>query len=172
MEFIEHTVAWCRGEIFEGRLLALFGAVVLVIGVAFWRFGSTPAARAMFAPLLVVGALALIVGVTMNFSNQSRIAKFTAAYEAGPTAFIESERQRTDNFIRWYPLTMASFSVIALLGCAVYFYRPTPVGRAVGLATLLLSLAVLFLDHFSEERAATYHDHIIDALASDAAPGS
>ena len=172
MEFIEHTIAWCRGEIFEGRMLALFGAAVVVIAVAFWRLGSTPSARAMFAPLLVVGLLALAVGLTMNVSNQSRIAKFTAAYETGPAAFIESERRRTDDFIRWYPITMATFSVVALLGCAIYFYRPTPVGRAIGLATLLLSLSVLFLDHFSEERAAIYHEHIVDALASDEAPGS
>ena len=48
MEFIEHTVAWCRGEIFEGRLLALFGAVVVTLGLLFWRFGSTPGAKAMF----------------------------------------------------------------------------------------------------------------------------
>jgi hypothetical protein len=164
MEFIEHTVAWCRGEIFEGRVLALFGAVVVMAALVFWKFGSTPSARAMFIPLLAVGALALIVGLSMNFNNQARIPKYSAAYQQDATAFMESERKRTEDFIRWYPITMASFSVIALLGCAVYFFRPTPTGRAIGLATLLLSLAVLFLDHFSEERAATYHDAISQAL--------
>jgi len=163
MEFIEHTVAWCRGEIFEGRMLALFGATVVAIALVFWRLGTTPAARAMFVPLLAVGALSLVVGLSMNFSNQARIPKYTAAYRADPAAFIQSEHQRTDDFIRWYPITMASFSLIALLGCAIYFFKPSPLGRAIGLATLLMSLAVLFLDHFSEERAATYHDAITAA---------
>jgi hypothetical protein len=172
MEFIEHTVAWCRGEIFEGRMLALFGATVIVIAVAFWRFGSTPAARAMFIPLLAVGALSLIVGLSMNFNNQARIPKYTAAYEADPAAFIQSERQRTDDFIRWYPITMASFSFVTLLGCAVYLFRPTPLGRAIGLATIVMGLAVLFLDHFSEERAATYHDSIVRALDEPGAAAS
>lgn len=164
MELIEHTVTWCRGEIFEGRLLALFGTTVIIIALCFSRFGTTPSARAMFIPLLVVGAVALLVGLSMNFNNQARIPKYTAAYETNPTAFIQSERERTDGFIRWYPITMASFSLIALVGCAIYFFRPTPMGRAIGLATLLMSLAVLFLDHFSEERAAVYQDAIVQSL--------
>lgn len=45
-----------------------------------------------------------------------------------------------------------------------FLFRPTPLGRALGLAAVLLSLAVLFLDHFSEERAAQYHGQILDAL--------
>ncbi len=164
MEFIEHTVAWCRGEIFEGRLLALFGAVVVAASLAFWRFGSTPSARAMFVPLLVVGALALAVGLSMSFNNQSRIGTYQSAYAENPAAFVQSERERTEAFIRWYPYTMYTFSVITILGLAVYLWRPTPLGRALGLATLVLGLAVLFLDHFSEERAAVYHSQIVQEL--------
>ena len=47
MEFIEHSVAWCRGEIFEGRMLALFGAAIVLLALVFARLGSTPSARAV-----------------------------------------------------------------------------------------------------------------------------
>ena len=170
MEFIEHTVAWCRGEIFEGRLLALFGAVVVTLGLLFWRFGSTPGAKAMFVPLLAVGALGLAVGLSMNFSNQSRIDTYRAAYAENPAAFVQSERERTEAFIEWYPYTMYSFAVITILGLAVYLWRPTPLGRAIGLATLVLGLGVLFLDHFSEERADGYHTQIVQQLERGASP--
>ena len=164
MEFIEHTIAWCRGEIFEGRMLALFGAFVAVVALAFWRFGSTPSARAMFVPLLLVGGLALAVGLSMSFNNQARIRTYQAAYADDPAAFIQAERERTEAFIWWYPYTMYSFSAVILIGCAVFLWKPTPLGRAIGLATLTLGLAVLFLDHFSEERAAGYHAQIIQEL--------
>lgn len=164
MEFIEHTIAWCRGEIFEGRMLALFGAVVVTLALLFWRFGSTPGARAMFVPLLVVGALALAVGITMSFNNQTRINTYSAAFSEDPEAFVQSERARTEAFIKWYPYTMYTFSVVILIGCAVFLWKPTPVGRAIGLATLVLGLSVLFLDHFSEERANDYHLQIMRAL--------
>ena len=164
MEFIEHSVAWCRGEIFEGRMLALFGAVVVGVAVVFWRYGSTPAARAVVVPLLVVAALALAVGISMNFSNQARIPTYQTAYAADAFAFVQSERDRTEAFIKWYPITMVSFSVITIIGLAVFLWKPTPLGRAIGLATVLLGLAVLFLDHFSEERADGYHTQIIQEL--------
>jgi hypothetical protein len=164
MEFIEHTVAWCRGEIFEGRMLAFFGTVVTVLALIFWRVGSTPSARAMFVPLLVVGGLALVSGLSMNFNNQARIGTYRAAYAENPAAFVQSEKERTEAFIKWYPITMYSFSAVILIGCAVFLWKPTPLGRAIGLATILLGLAVLFLDHFSEERADGYHEQIMQAL--------
>jgi hypothetical protein len=170
MEFIEHSVAWRRGEIFEGRMMVLFGAVVTAVAAAFWRFGSTPAARTMFLPLLVVGALALVAGISMNFTNQSRIGAYRAAHAEDPVAFVRSERERTEAFIKWYPYTMFTFSFVALAGCAVFLWKPTPHGRAMGLALLTLSLGVLFIDHFSEERADGYHTQIMQALERQAVP--
>ena len=164
MEFIEHSIAWCRGEIFEGRMLALFGAVIVALALIFWRVGSTPSARAMFIPLLFVGALALLVGLSMNFSNQARIPKFSAAYAESPAAFVQAERERTEAFIKWYPYTMYTFSLIIILGLGVFLWKPTPLGRAIGLATLVLGLCVLCLDHFSEERAEGYHSQIMQQL--------
>jgi len=164
MEFIEHTFAWCRGEIFEGRMLALFGVAVVGLALSFWRLGSTPAARAMFVPLLVVGALALLVGLTMSFNNQVRINTYSAAFSENPDEFVQAERERTEAFIKWYPYTMYSFSVVVILGLGVFLWQPTPLGRAIGLATVLLGLCVLFLDHFSEERAESYHAQIIEEL--------
>ncbi len=145
-------------------MLALFGVAVVALALSFWRLGSTPAARAMFIPLLVVGALALLVGLTMSFNNQVRINTYSAAFSENPDEFVQAERERTEAFIKWYPYTMYSFSVVVILGLGVFLWKPTPFGRAIGLATLLLGLCVLFLDHFSEERAERYHAQIIDEL--------
>ena len=164
MEFIQHTIAWCRGEIFEGRVLALFGAAIVTLALMFWRFGSTPSARAMYVPLLLVGALALVVGVSMSFTNQVRINTYSAAFSENPDEFVQAERERTEAFIKWYPYTMYGFSLIIILGLGVFLWKPTPIGRAIGLATLLLGLCVLCLDHFSEERAEGYHSQIMQHL--------
>jgi hypothetical protein len=54
MEVINDTTNWCKGEIFEGKMSLLFGVSVLIISLAYFKWGSTPAARAMFLPLLVI----------------------------------------------------------------------------------------------------------------------
>ena len=125
MDFVTHSIAWCRGEIFEGRMFGLFGLVVLMVAVAYWKMAATPSAR----------------------------------------AFAESEKDRTEAFIKWYPVTMWSMSALILAGCLVFLLIPTPTGRAIGLSMAMFGLSVLFLDHFSEVRAEIYHAHILDYLA-------
>jgi peptidoglycan/LPS O-acetylase OafA/YrhL len=164
MEFVTHTIAWCRGEIFEGRMFGLFGLVVLAASLAYWRLGTTPSARAMLIPLLVVATFALGTGVYLNLTNASRIPRYEEAAAADELAFAESEKRRTEDFIRWYPITMWSMSALILAGCLVFLLVPTPNGRAIGLSIVMFGLSVLFLDHFSEERAQIYHRHIVEFL--------
>jgi hypothetical protein len=164
MEFIEYTLNWCRGEIFEGKLVFLFGAVVLVIAFLYWKFGSTPFTKAMIIPLLVVALFGLIAGGSLVVKNQKRIVDYQQAWEENPQAFVESEKTRTDNFIKWYPVTMYTLSGLTVIGLCCYAFWAGAWGRAIGLGLILLSLSGLFLDHFSEERAETYHQHIVNVL--------
>lgn len=164
MNFIEHTVNWCTGEIFEGKMIALFGITVIAISIAFWKIGSTPFAKAIVVPLLVVGLLSATAGSFMVVNNNKRIVSYKAAYQENPTAFVQSEKERTDDFIKWYPYTMYSMSAIIIVGIGSYLFLGGAWGRAIGLALILLSLSLLFIDHFSEERAEMYYQHIVREL--------
>ena len=37
MTFIEHTLNWVKGEIFEAGMLALWGTMLVVMTVFFWK---------------------------------------------------------------------------------------------------------------------------------------
>jgi glucan phosphoethanolaminetransferase (alkaline phosphatase superfamily) len=164
MEFNSYTIAWCRGEIFEGKLFFLFGFVVVAVALLYWRFSSTPFSKAMFIPMLVVGLLCMGAGSSLVYSNQKRIVEYEKAYTQAPLEFIKSEKQRTEAFIKWYPYTMYGMSALIMLGISIFLFRPSPTGRAIGLALMLLAYSILFLDHFSEERADVYHQKIISQL--------
>ena len=164
MNFIEHTVNWCTGEIFEGKMIALFGIAVIAISIAFWKIGTTPFAKAIVVPLLIVGLLSATAGSFMVVNNNKRIVSYKAAYQENPTAFVQNEKERTDDFIKWYPYTMYIMSAIIIVGISSYLFLGGAWGRAIGLALILLSLSLLSIDHFSEERAETYHQHIVREL--------
>ena len=164
MEFIQHTINWCKGEIFEGSMVALYGAVIVIVSILFRKMGTTPFTKAMFIPLLVVGLLCIIVGGSLVINNNKRIADYQKAYDSNPQEFIKSEKERTDNFIKWYPYTMYITAVVIIIGIGCYLFWGGAWGRALGLSLLLLGLSVLFLDNFSEERADIYHQAIVNAL--------
>ena len=76
MDFIQHTINWCSGEIFEGKLLALWGLAILIVTFFFWKTGTTPFAKAIVIPLLVVGLLTVASGASLVVNNNKRIVAF------------------------------------------------------------------------------------------------
>jgi hypothetical protein len=164
MEFIEHAIAWCKGEIFEAKLILLFGIIVLVSAFLFFKGGTTPSAKAMLYPLLVVGIMYSAIGGGMLYSNPKRIVEFKQAYAENPTAFIESEKKRTDEFISWYPKTRYIMMVLGVIGILLFLFWAVPIGRAIGISLIIMMLGTFVVDHFSEERAEIYHKHIIESL--------
>lgn len=165
MEFIEHAIAWCKGEIFEAKLILLFGIIVMISAILFFKFGSTPGSKAMLYPLLVVGLMFSVIGGGMLYSNPKRILEFKQAYEENPETFVESEKKRTDEFISWYPKTRYIMTALGVIGILLFFLWAVPIGRAIGISLIIIMLATFVVDHFSEERAEVYHQKIEEYLS-------
>ena len=160
-DFIQHTIAWGKGEVFEGRMILLFGLAMLAVGVAFWLSGPTPHAKALVIPALVVSLLSIPTGLNLSWKNARNLELYQQAYAQNPDQFVQQEKQRTDNFIQWYPYTRWGMGAVTVVGLALLLVLASPTGKAIGLGLVLLAFAVLVIDYFSEERAAIYHQHIV-----------
>lgn len=161
LDFIQHTIAWCKGEVLEGRLILLFGLLMLVVGVALWLSGTTPHAKALVIPALIISLLSIPTGLNLSWKNARNIAVYQQAYAQNPDQFVQQEKQRTDNFIQWYPYTRWGMGAVTVVGLALLLLLASPTGKALGLGLVLLALAVLVIDYFSEERAGIYYQHIV-----------
>lgn len=166
MELIEHTLNWCKGEVFEGKMSILFGILVLCTGVAYWKWSSTPYAKAMVWPLLLVAMFAIGAGIYLIVANQKRIVSFPLAYQEQPMEFAQAEKQRTADFIKWYPITQKIFFGVMVAAMLCLILSKLPLIRAIGIGFMLLAFYVFVLDHFSEERGRLYHSQIIEHLAN------
>lgn len=164
MEFIDHSLNWCKGEVFEAKFIILFSALILLSTILFWRMGTTPGAKAMIIPLLLVGLLVGGLGLGMLMSNTKRLKNFQQAYQRDAQTFIQAEKERTDEFMSWYPITRYVMAGLGLVGIGLFMFWATPLGRAIGISLLLIMVGTFVIDHFSEERADIYHEKIIEAL--------
>lgn len=166
MEFIQHTIGWTKGEIFESALIGLAGVAVIVVGLAFWIFGETPGAKASPVPLLLLGLLMAAVGTSGYFTNQKRIPRFEQAYAENPGAFVRAEKARVEGFQYLYGITLVLAPACFAVASFFFWFSTNPHLRAVGIALVLLGLSALLVDFFSKERADVYYGRIQSELRS------
>lgn len=53
-EFIEHTIHWYKGENFEGGILIIWGILMIVLALYFWKFSHFDVSRVLVVPILIV----------------------------------------------------------------------------------------------------------------------
>ncbi|MEW4924419.1 hypothetical protein [Algibacter sp. 2305UL17-15] len=162
MKFIDYTNQWIKGELFEARLIVAFAFIIIVIALLFYYLGSTPSAKALVFPLLLVGILFLGIGGGMLYSNPKRSTEYAQLFGQNETEFIKTEKERVEKFSSWYPITRWIMAGLGVLGIGIFIFWETPIGRAIGIALILTMLATYVVDHFSEERANMYYQHIIN----------
>jgi len=164
MEFIHHSLNWCKGEIFKGKLRLLFGSIVLLVGLSYFRWGTTVYGKAMIWSLIAIAVLAMGAGIYLISTNSKRIVEYQTQFAENPTEFVQSEKSRTEDFISWYPNTQKILFAIMLVGMLGMLFSQGALIRAIRIELMLLALYGFVLDHFSEERAAIYHKGIIEHL--------
>ena len=164
MNLLEHSIQWCRGEILEGKIITVVGALLLASCFLFRFVGTTAHTKAMFLPFLVASLLLLGLGIGLIVQTGKYKEPFAIAHAEDPAAFAESEKARTEKFIANYMPTRLGAGVTLLAGFLLYTLLSGPTWKASGLALVFLAFAVLVIDHFSEERAREYQKHIYSVL--------
>ena len=164
MTFFHHTERWFKGEAFEAGMLVIFGSLLVLLALYFWKFGHTQTARVLVVPFLVVGLFWGIAAGVGIIRNTSRLEESRAEHDKAPADFVQSEKKRVENFAGWYRPLLIGWSTLIIIGLALFNFWGGNLGRAIGLAVILFGVAGLMVDHTSEHNARAYHAEIDKAL--------
>jgi hypothetical protein len=162
---IENTLTWYKGEIFEGKAILLFGIVSVVLAFLFRFWGSTPYAKALLIPLLAVGLMYAIIGGSMIFSNQKKIATVEQSFEENKSTFIESEKKRVEEFQYLYPLSLVISAICFVLSAIFLGFTKNMYLHATAIALAWVGVAFMAIDYFSKERATIYYEQLTNTLS-------
>lgn len=161
MTFVEHSILWAKGEIFEGTLIAIAGISFLLLGLALWKFGSTEGARAFIIPITVTGFIFVASGVSSYYSNSKRIEVFKESFSVSSSAFLLEEKKRVEGFQYLYKYTKWAATIFFVVAIVTQFLSVSVSVRAFGITLAIIGIAGLAVDYFSKERADTYYSEIL-----------
>lgn len=164
MELIQHTTNWIKGELFEAKLIVAFGVLTIIAGFLFWKIGTTPNAKALFIPLIVVGAIYSSIGGGMLYSNPKRMIELPQNYQQNKMEFAKSEKKRVDDFQYGYKVSKIVATIFFALTLIIFWTTKNPTWTGIGIALTYFALAGLVVDYFSQERADIYYKEILEAL--------
>ncbi|MCY4324162.1 MAG: hypothetical protein OXD00_10825 [Gammaproteobacteria bacterium] len=166
MNFIQHTETWARGEIFEATLGAACGVVLIVVAIIFWKYGTGIYAKAVIAPVAVVGLL-LVLGTTPGlYTYSNNLEKYKVAYQQDAAQFISDEKARIEKFDRLYTMTKVFATVFLIAAILIFWFSGSATLKGVGIGLILVAMAGLVFDYFSEGRAEAYYQQIMSAQES------
>lgn len=164
MEFIQHSINWVKGELFEAWFIVAFGAVTIVGGFLFWKIGYTPNARALFWPLAISGFIYLCIGGGMLFSNYRRIEELPEKYRLDHSTFLRSEKQRVEAFQYGYTISKTVATLFFGVTLLIFWSTKNPTWMGIGIGLAYFAIAGLLVDYFSQERADVYYRAILAAI--------
>jgi hypothetical protein len=159
MSFPELT-AYFTAEKHGGLLLVALAAASLALAV--YLFATKSVFSAMAWPVLVLGGIELVIGLTVATRTASQVAEIAAGLQSTRTVTITTEIERMARVNGTFVLIKKV--EMALIGISLLFLilQPAPATLgAVGLGILLQSAVLLVFDTFAHHRAIHYVEWLI-----------
>lgn len=145
----------------QGGLL-LVALAVASLALAGYLFATKSLFGAMAWPVLVLGGIELVIGISVASRAESQIAEIAAGLQATRTVTITTEVERMARVNGTF--TVIKKVEIALIAVGVLFLvvQPAPATLgSIGLGILLQSAILLVFDTFAHDRAIRYVEWLI-----------
>lgn len=164
LDILKLSTDWAKSEIFSTSFFILFGIVFLLGSIGFWHLGKSDIAKAYVIPLAVAGVLLIIIGIGLNYTNQSRVSQFTIAYNDDSERFLQSEIERAESTLKEYQTIVFTAIPIIIGICAlILLFVSIPICRASMITTVAMLSVILLIDGTAHARIDTYYQKLKSA---------
>jgi hypothetical protein len=143
-----------------GLLLVALAAVSLAL--ASYLFLTKSPFSAMAWPLIVLGGLEVVIGLSVAGRAASQVAEIEAGLQAKRGVTVVTEVERMARVNTTFEIVKKVEIALIVLSLVFVYLRPAPETLgAVGLGILLQSAALLVFDTFAHHRAEHYVQWLI-----------
>lgn len=158
MDILKSATDWAKAELVSTPFFIIFGVVFVAASIGFWQLGKTDMARAYIIPTFVAGAMLMIIGFGLCFTNKARVSQFEEAYHADATAFVQSELERSDATLKEYKnIVFTAIPIIIAICALVILFVNSPAWRASMITTIAMLVVILLIDGTAHARIEAYN---------------
>jgi hypothetical protein len=164
MDILKSATDWAKAELVSTPFFALAGMIFLSASFGFWHVGKTDLAKAYIIPTLVAGALLVIIGAGLFYTNKNRITQFETAYKADSSLFIASELERAEATLKEYKNIVFTAIPIIIGTCAtLLIFINAPGWRASMITSIAMLSVIMLIDGLAHARIAEYKQQLLQA---------
>jgi hypothetical protein len=164
MDILKAATDWAKSELISTPFFAMAGLTFIAMSIGFWQVGKTDLAKAYIIPTLVAGALLVIIGAGLFYTNKNRITQFETSYEADASAFVTSELERAEATLKEYKnIVFTAIPIIIVVCAVVLFFTNAPIWRASMITSIAMLAVIMLIDGLAHARIAEYNQLIIKA---------
>ena len=161
MDILKTATDWAKAELFSTPFFILFGLVFISASIGFWQLGKTDIAKAYIIPTLVAGALLMIIGLGLFYTNKSRITEFESSYNKDASAFVASEIARAESTLKEYKtIVFKAIPIIIIVAALLIIFVNSPTWRAISITTIAMMIVILLIDGTAHARIKTYKNQL------------
>jgi uncharacterized membrane protein YidH (DUF202 family) len=147
----------------ESLFFIIIGTLAVAVGIYFWMTLKKPFITGLAIPLILLGAVEIIVGATVYIRSPKDIQRVETYFQQdiSKVQAVEIPRmQAVNKQFRWLRYTEISFMILGLL--FAFGFRNQPFWQGFGIALFMQSAVLLSLDYFAERRGIEYLEKLLE----------
>ena len=152
--------AYFNAEKTGSLVLVVIAAAAILAGLFFLFWLRTAVARGAAIPLLLLGVLFIVVGVTVYSRSDADRMRNVYAFDMNPGELKQKELPRMEKVMRNFVVYRWVEIILAIAGILLWVYFRNDETRlfwkGLGAGLALMALVALTADYFAEKRGKVY----------------
>jgi hypothetical protein len=149
----ENLLSYFSAEKHEGLLFILMGVAAFSASLFVWKTEY----KTMIYPLIVIGAIQVVVGATVYFRADAQVKSLTAQLQTAPDQFQKDEITRMKTVNANFKLYKVIEVVLLAIGIVLsYAFAQNMTWYSIAIGLIAQSSIMLVFDLFAEKRAHEY----------------
>jgi len=161
MDWMEPVRHYFKAEKAESLLFVIAGGIAIALAIYFFAVQKNSFYKGMALPLLLVGAIQLVVGGTVWLRSDKDITRVETILTAETQRLHTEEIPRMNTVMKNFVIYRYVEIALIVVGLLLMFATGSALLHGAGIGLFIQAALMLAFDFFAEQRGHTYLNYLL-----------